>query len=386
VTPRQSLQLLTILAIVIAVASPDVARAHPAMIAAANATFGRDGRVHITLTFDALAYALNDTPQRISNEPMDQLLDGPASELEAALADAKDRFEHSFAISADGKPIPISSMKFPGTADVTAWKRSAGSARLPVMLECSVDAQIPSATRSVVFRFPEVLGQLVLTVQRPRSEATSFALEAGMASPAVAIDLPQDGGKPTSSQPERFAAAARYVVFGFEHILPRGLDHILFVLGLFFLGTRMRPLLWQVTAFTVAHSLTLALSLYGVVRLPSSVVEPLIAASIAFVAVENLFTAELKPWRPLVVFGFGLVHGLGFAGVLTSAGLPRSEFVPALLCFNIGIELGQLTVIAAAMLLLGWFRSREWYRGAVVIPASLLIAAVGLAWMIQRIA
>jgi hypothetical protein len=130
----------------------------------------------------------------------------------------------------------------------------------------------------------------------------------------------------------------------------------------------------------------LALSLYGVLRLSPQVVEPLIAASIVFVAIENLFTTELKPWRPLVVFGFGLIHGLGFAGILRSAGLPRSEFVTALFSFNVGIELGQLAVIVSALVVFGWFRRRPWYRRAVVIPASLLIAVTGFIWMIQRIA
>jgi hypothetical protein len=177
-----------------------------------------------------------------------------------------------------------------------------------------------------------------------------------------------------------------YTVLGYTHILPKGLDHILFVLGIFLLSLRWRPLLYQVTAFTVAHSITLALSLYGVVSLPSSVVEPLIALSIVYVAVENIVVTELKPWRVWVVFGFGLLHGLGFAGVLTEVGLPRGEFLPALVAFNVGVELGQLTVIGLALLVVGlWFRGRPWYRPRVVIPASALIAAVGAYWTVTRI-
>src|SRR6476659_385318 len=102
-----------------------------------------------------------------------------------------------------------------------------------------------------------------------------------------------------AAEPGRLSLMARFVALGFEHILPRGVDHILFVLGLFLLSVQMRPLLWQITAFTVAHSITLALSLYGVVKLPSSVVEPLIAGSIAFVAIENVFTTKLSYWRPM---------------------------------------------------------------------------------------
>lgn len=183
------------------------------------------------------------------------------------------------------------------------------------------------------------------------------------------------------------AVVHEYVILGFTHIVPKGLDHILFVLGLFLLSTRAKPLLLQVTAFTLAHSITLALSIYGVISLSSRVVEPLIALSIAYVAFENLLVSEYKPWRLLVVFAFGLLHGLGFAGVLTALGLPRSEFAAALVSFNVGVELGQLTVILAALLAVGaWFGKKEWYRRRVVFPASMAIALTGIYWTVERIA
>jgi hypothetical protein len=179
----------------------------------------------------------------------------------------------------------------------------------------------------------------------------------------------------------------QYVVLGFTHILPKGLDHIAFVLGLFLLGTALRPLLVQVTAFTLAHTITLALTIYGVVSLPSSVVEPLIAVSIVYVAVENILTPRLTPWRPVVVFAFGLLHGMGFAGVLGELGLPRSEHLTALVAFNVGVELGQLAVIGGAFLLVGLrFRRRPWYRRRVVVPASAAIALLGLYWALERTA
>ena len=184
----------------------------------------------------------------------------------------------------------------------------------------------------------------------------------------------------------RWKIVRLYLSLGFTHILPRGLDHVLFVLGIFLLAVQLRPVLWQVSAFTVAHTITLALTVYGVVSLSPRIVEPLIALSIVYVAVENVFTSKLHAWRPLVVFCFGLLHGMGFAGVLTDIGLPRSEFVPALLAFNAGVELGQLTVIAAAFVVVGLpFRKKPWYRRRIVIPGSLAIAAVGLFWFVQRV-
>jgi hypothetical protein len=186
--------------------------------------------------------------------------------------------------------------------------------------------------------------------------------------------------------PSRGEVVRRYLVLGFTHIVPKGLDHILFVLGLFLLSPRIKSLLWQVSAFTLAHTLTLALSVYGVVSLPSRVVEPAIALSIVFVAVETVLARRLTPWRPVVVFLFGLLHGLGFAGVLTELGLPRSQFLAALLSFNVGVELGQLAVILVAAVLLALpFGKKPWYRSRIEVPASLAIAAVALVWFVQRL-
>src|SRR5262249_17458660 len=153
-----------------------------------------------------------------------------------------------------------------------------------------------------------------------------------------------------------------YLELGYTHILPKGLDHVLFVLGIFLLSGRARTVLAQVSAFTIAHSITLGLSMYGVITASPRIVEPMIAISIAYFAVENIFLSDLKPWRIGLVFGFGLLHGMGFAGALKDLGLPRSEFLTALVTFNVGVEAGQLSVIAIAFLLVGWYCSRRlWY-------------------------
>ena len=186
--------------------------------------------------------------------------------------------------------------------------------------------------------------------------------------------------------PSRIDVARQYLRLGFTHIVPGGLDHILFVLGIFLLSTRLRPVLMQVTAFTIAHSITLGLTIYGLVSVSSRIVEPMIALSIAYVAIENLTTSQLKPWRVAIVFAFGLLHGMGFAGVLQELGLPRSEFLTALVTFNVGVELGQLTVIAAAFVLVAcWARTRPWYRHRFVVPASFAIAVTGIYWTVVRI-
>ncbi|MDP4217839.1 MAG: HupE/UreJ family protein [Bacteroidota bacterium] len=181
-------------------------------------------------------------------------------------------------------------------------------------------------------------------------------------------------------------AAALYLRLGYTHILPFGLDHILFVLSLFLLSPRLKPVLWQATAFTVAHSVTLGLAMYHLITPPARIVEPLIALSIVYVALENVVSPRLKPSRVGVVFLFGLVHGLGFAGALGQLGLPQSAYLPSLVMFNLGVELGQLTIILAAWFLIGkWFGERPYYRRRIVVPLSLAIAAVAAFWTIQRI-
>ena len=177
-----------------------------------------------------------------------------------------------------------------------------------------------------------------------------------------------------------------YMVIGFEHIVPKGTDHIMFILGLFLFSIKMKPLLWQVTMFTVAHTITLGLSINGVLNLPSEIVEPLIALSIAYVGIENIYAKRLHSSRLVLVFMFGLLHGMGFAGVLSDFGMPDDAFAVALISFNIGVELGQLAVISLAFMTVGfWFRRREWYRKIIIIPGSLGISVVGLFWTVERL-
>jgi len=177
-----------------------------------------------------------------------------------------------------------------------------------------------------------------------------------------------------------------YLVYGSEHILPKGLDHILFILGLFLFSTHLKPLLWQVTMFTVAHTITLGLAMNGIISLPANIVEPLIALSIAYVGIENVFSKKLRKSRLALVFGFGLLHGLGFASVLADFGMPDYAFFTALISFNIGVELGQLTIILGAFILVGyWFGKKDWYKQRITNPASIMIAVVALYWFFERL-
>jgi len=177
-----------------------------------------------------------------------------------------------------------------------------------------------------------------------------------------------------------------YLKAGFLHILPRGLDHILFILGLFLMSRHFRPLFWQTTLFTLAHSITLSLSTLGIFDLPSVVVEPLIALSIAYIAVENICSNRLSKMRLWLVFAFGLLHGLGFATMLLEFGLPEDRFLLALLGFNLGVEAGQVSILLLAWFGFGlWLRNWSGYRRWLVIPLSAAIALMGLLWFWQRL-
>lgn len=259
-----------------------------------------------------------------------------------------------------------------------------GDLNLPRFSELRVVADLPADGSPVQVGFDASFGSVVLRQMGGRDDAYTGMLKDG----ALSVALPRDGYLAEGVMP----VVGRFIVSGFEHIVPKGLDHILFVLGLFFYSLRVGPLLGQITAFTLAHTVTLAAASLGIITLSASIVEPLIAASIVYVAVENIFGTNANrkssvSWaRIVIVFAFGLLHGLGFASVLSDVGLPEGRFIIALIGFNIGVELGQLAVIALAFICLALpFGKQLWYRSFIAIPASCMIAAIGAWWTYERL-
>lgn len=280
-------------------------------------------------------------------------------------------------------------------------RRPRSSGLSPAQLQMRLQALAPEIAKAADIRFGAsrsaprvtvlpVTGEPATVVIRLTGDTLAGAFTWGFDLIYVKYALTINGNPPVWLDSDERSSPApvppNYLVLGFTHIVPYGLDHILFVVGMFLLTPRIRPVLMQVTAFTVAHSITLALTMLGLVSLSPRIVEPLIALSIAWVAVENLTTTKLRRARVAIVFAFGLLHGMGFAGVLSESGLPRADFLPALLGFNVGVELGQLAVIATAYLLLvSWAERREWYRPRVVVPASVAIACAGAFWLVERL-
>jgi hypothetical protein len=355
------------------------AKAHEITPAIADLSFSAgEFQVAIALNLEALVGKVGvdtgTTQDSVNAAEYDRLRLLEPAELAAAFDSFSAGFLQEVTVELDGveQPLRVVSVNIPEVGDVELARGSTLVLAGPV----------PDGAQNLTWQWAQSFGAIVL-----RAPALP---EAGVEAEPYTAYL-TDGAKSEpigvfGAEPKGFLETVReYIWIGFTHIVPKGLDHILFVVGLFLLSTHWSPLLWQVTAFTVAHTVSLALGMLGIVAISPAIVEPLIALSIAYVAIENVFLSGLSRWRPFVVFGFGLLHGLGFAGVLTEVGLSSEQFVVGLISFNVGVELGQLAVIAVCYLCVGyWFGEREWYRPRITIPLSLAIAAIGLYWTVER--
>lgn len=312
---------------------------------------------------------LEDTDDAPEADRYDALRALDPEALAAATRDAWPELAGGFRLSAGNAALE---------PDLTAVSvPEAGDLNLPRDSILTLTAALPADDSPVTVGWIPSYGPLVVRQIDGSADAYAAYLFGGQTSDP----LPRTG---TAAQ-GALQAFGQYLAIGFLHIVPKGLDHILFVLGLFFLSLRMRSLLLQITAFTLAHAATLACSALGLAKADPNIVEPLIAASIVYVAAENVFLRTVTPWRVAVVFGFGLLHGLGFASALNESGLSPARFASGLIAFNIGVELGQIAAVACAYLSIGhWFGGRPWYRARIAIPASLAIGCAGAYWFVER--
>ena len=349
--------------------------AHEAIPTIATVTVERDA-VDLKVRFMSEAYLagidlsqfsfMNDSEQ---SDDYDRLRGLDVSDLTAEFNTAWPNLSNDIQIIQNGQPLALSL--------ITLTVDDIDNDEIARYSVATISGAI-TGSGPITVQFPKSLGEVVVRQEGVENPLTQL-LDAGTVSdPIMAAGL--------EAAKSGWGTFVEYIPVGFDHIVPKGLDHILFVLGIFFLGAGWRALIWQISAFTLAHTVTLALGALEIVVISGSIVEPLIAASIVFVAVENLMTTSLNTWRPVIIFGFGLLHGLGFASVLGDFGLPEGQFIPALIGFNIGVEVGQLTVVAVAAILLTLpFARFDWYRRAIAMPASILIAFVGAYWFIERV-
>ncbi|MEM6456882.1 MAG: HupE/UreJ family protein [Acidobacteriota bacterium] len=352
-----------------------------------------DGGVQLDLIVDLDALALGVAP----NAPGDELVAAfegmTPDERSKEIAQLARQLSRIVRLVVDGERLRprVSFPEHPGDG-TPAVPASADEEPTYLGLRARFEATLPADAEAIRVGTSKILPPVQLTwLDQRHLQGRRELLPHGDLSAPYALQADLD-----AASVNRGAVFGPYVRLGVLHIVPRGLDHILFVLGLFLFSARLVPLLAQVTAFTLAHTLTLGLAAMDVISLPSRPVEVLIAASIAYVGIENVLLRRrstlggrtaprpLPPWRLPLVFAFGLLHGLGFAGVLGELGLPTGAELTALVGFNIGVELGQLLVLAVAAALLGRAMQHSRAHRRIVTPLSLLIAATGLSWAITR--
>jgi hydrogenase/urease accessory protein HupE len=372
------LLLCTLLLAGLTTAQADVVK--PALIEISvnvNGTYS----VEIRASIEALLTGINTRYKNTRDAPNARAYDAlrvlQADDLEAAFEPFKQRFTGTVQLLFDDRPVPLTVTR--------VVIPEPGYPKVPRISVIYLEGKIPRRVKSVRWYYPQAFGDNAVRVRQVDEANEKWHWSDWQ---WLRKDEPSEPFSLTEVFTQRpvLSVVATYLAAGFDHILPGGLDHILFILGIFLLSVQLRPLLWQVTMFTVAHTITLGLSMSGIFSLPAYIVEPLIALSIAWIGVENIFARSLHKGRLALVFGFGLLHGMGFASMLKDFGMPRDAFFTALFSFNAGVELGQLTIITLAFLAVGlWFADRAWYRQVIVVSGSLAIAAVGLYWTYDRI-
>ena len=242
----------------------------------------------------------------------------------------------------------------------------------------------PGPGKLEVFWNDNLASELIVIIEEGENLGL-LSISSGMSETVLSLGTPtQETAALSQETPSKWAQFGSWIISGYHHVIPLGLDHLLFIFGLFLLAPRWKPLLGQSLLFTLAHSITLALAIFQVISLPPILVEILIAASIAWIGIENLIMKELKASRLVLVFGFGLLHGLGFASVLREklGDLTGSALALPLVSFNLGVELAQVTVLTASFLLL-WPLRRHTRKFQTI--GSIFVALAGLFWMGERI-
>lgn len=359
------------------------AQAHVSELGKAEFELLNNNQYTITLHADLLHILSQKFTENIASKNVDdemlinKINTMSISDLLKVLKESKQDLKSNTLIYLDQQLVTIEGFQGPTLSEVRHLiSTPAGGNGYPVTYIGKGNLSVTAKT--VEIQLPEILGDTLLSIAKPQQ----MIVAQGRKSPTIAF---ANSVTSISELTQTVSTFLTYSYQGFIHIIPKGLDHILFVLALFLLTAKFSTLLWQVSIFTLAHTITLALGIFGIVNISASIVEPLIALSIAYIAIENIYSGQLKKWRVGVIFLFGLLHGLGFASVLLELGLAPSQYIISLVAFNVGVEIAQITVLLVALLCLYRFQGKAWYRQRIITPFSLLIALVGFYWFIERI-
>ena len=328
---------------------------------------------------DIDASIITDTNETNKSEVYDELRARDSAEIETIFKSKSKLFTDLITVKSEQEMLQVKflDIKVSENRDVTIPRES----KITLAVATKTDDV------KIIFGWDKKLGPLIVRQVSEEEYATQndteYDLYSAYLSPGeLSAPIVRGGVLPVSS----VEIIKSYLVIGFEHIIPKGLDHILFVLGLYLFATKISQLILQVSIFTIAHTITLAMASLGYVKVPAIIVEPLIALSISYVALETLWHTKIGWSRLFIIFGFGLLHGLGFASVLMDIGLNPKHFITGLISFNIGVEFGQLAVIIIAYVAIGiTFSKTRFYRPFIQIPLSLIIASIGGWWFVERI-
>ncbi len=242
--------------------------------------------------------------------------------------------------------------------------------------------QLSEWPKTLLWQYNKSYGDSALRYQVYKKDEYNWSqwrwLRNGVSSGVIDINHPQPM---TTMQ-----TILQFISIGFDHVIPLGFDHILFIIGMALSSLLWQRLLLLVSAFTLAHTLTLGLAMLGMIEISGRIIEPLIAFSIAFVAFENLLPNQSIKRKSIIVFLFGLVHGLGFANMLKSFEMTDNNFVTTLISFNIGVELAQVIIVLSVVAILLLLKTAKLnYQQLAVIPTSFIIAFIGIYWGIERL-
>jgi len=338
-------------------------------------------RIEIRASLEALMTGINARYRNTNDAPNAEQYDELRQQSSADLEQSFVSFHQALL---DGVELKLDDL----TAELKIEKiniPAPGYTKVPRISVIILTGDIPRDTEQLTWYYPSRFGDQAVRVRQVDEANEEWHWSSHQ---WIKDDVPSEPFplNEVFTRPSLWEVIQTYTGSGYQHILPLGLDHILFIFGIFLLSRKLKPLLLQVTMFTLAHSITLTLGMLEIVSLSARIVEPLIALSIAYIAIENIFFDRISRARLWVIFGFGLLHGMGFASVLADFGMPKDAFALALLCFNIGVELGQVTIILAGFYGLAvWFKSAQVYRQWIVVPLSIMISVTGLIWFVERL-
>lgn len=283
-------------------------------------------------------------------------------------------FMQSFALKVNQKPQPL--MLSHVDIDIVGYKQR------PRKSVLTYTGKLQAWPKTITWQYDQIYGDNALRWQVYQADEYNWSqwqwLRDGEVSEIIDINHPEP-----LSKLERFS---QFVGIGFDHVIPLGWDHILFIVGMALSSLLWRKLLVLVSLFTLAHTLTLGLAMYGVVEISPQIIEPLIAFSIAYVAIENLIIQQSMIRQSLVIFFFGLIHGLGFATMLKEFEMTQDSFLTTLIGFNVGVEIAQVAIVLAVVAILLLMRKFALnYRRLAIIPTSIIISIIGIWWGVERL-